>query len=70
MDKAEIDWSSLLIYGDINWLYNVIYQPSLFAHINSIDTLHSNRKFWKTTLWNSSVLDKVYGYDSDGVYTE
>ena len=26
----------------------MIYQPSLFAHINSIDTMHSNRKFWKT----------------------
>ena len=26
----------------------MIYQPSLFAHINSIDTMHSNRKFWKS----------------------
>ena len=26
----------------------MIYQPSLFAHINSIDTMHSNRKFLKT----------------------
>ena len=26
----------------------MIHQPSLFAHINSIDTMHSNRKFWKT----------------------
>ena len=26
----------------------MIYQPLLFAHINSIDTMHSNRKFWKT----------------------
>ena len=33
--KAEINWSSLLIYGDLNYYYNVIYQPSLFAHINS-----------------------------------
>ena len=31
---AEINWSSLLIYGDLNYYYNVIYQPSLFAHIN------------------------------------
>ena len=35
MYKAEINWSSLLIYGDINYYYNVIYQPSLVAHINS-----------------------------------
>ena len=33
--KAEINWSSLLIYGDLNQYYNVIYQPLLFAHINS-----------------------------------
>ena len=26
----------------------MIYQPSMFAHINSIDIMHSNRKFWKT----------------------
>ena len=26
----------------------MIYQPSLFAHINSIETMHSNLKFWKT----------------------
>ena len=26
----------------------MIYQPSLFAHINSIDTMHSNGKFWNT----------------------
>ena len=32
--KAE-KWSSLLIYGYLNYYYNVIYQPSLFAHINS-----------------------------------
>ena len=25
--------------------YNVIYQPSLFAHINSIDTMYSSREF-------------------------
>ena len=33
--KAEINWSSLLIHGDLNNYYNVIYQPSLFALINS-----------------------------------
>ena len=33
--KAEINWSSLLIYGDLNFNYNVIYQPLLFALINS-----------------------------------
>ena len=26
----------------------MIYHPLLFAHINSIDTMHSNRKFYKT----------------------
>ena len=26
----------------------MIYQPSLFAQINSIYTMHSNRMFWKT----------------------
>ena len=33
--KAEINCSSLWIYGDLNYHYNVIYQPSLFPHINS-----------------------------------
>ena len=33
MYQAEI--ISLLIYGDLNYYYNVIYQPSLFAHIHS-----------------------------------
>ena len=33
--KAEINWSSLLIYGNLNYYYNKIHQPSLFAHINS-----------------------------------
>ena len=32
---AGINLSSLLIYGDLNYYNNVIYQPSLFAHINS-----------------------------------
>ena len=45
--KAEINWRSLLIYGDLNYYYNVIYQPSLFDHINS-RFMHSNQKFWKT----------------------
>ena len=43
MYKAEIKLSSLLIYGE--QIYNVIYQSSLFAHINSIDTMHSNPMF-------------------------
>ena len=30
---AEIN--SLIIHDDSNYYYNVIYQPSLFAHINS-----------------------------------
>ena len=33
--KAEINWSSLLIYGDFNYCHNVIYHPSLFANIKS-----------------------------------
>ena len=32
---SEVLGSSLLIYGDLNQYYNVIYQPSLYAHINS-----------------------------------
>ena len=32
---AEINWSSLLIYDDLNYYYNVIYQPLLFAHTHS-----------------------------------
>ena len=33
--KAETNWSSLLIYGDLNLNDNVICQRSLFAYINS-----------------------------------
>ena len=44
--------SSLLIYGDLNYYYSVIYQPSLFAIINSryIYAMHLNLKFWKVTV--------------------
>ena len=48
----------------------MIYQPPLFAHINSIDTMHSNLNSERQSLWNSSVLGKVYGYDLDGVDTD
>ena len=31
----KLFWVSLIIYGDLYYYYNVIYQPSLFSHINS-----------------------------------
>ena len=45
-----MNWSFLLMYGDLNYYYSVNYQPLLFAHINSRYkcTIHSNRKFWNT----------------------
>ena len=33
--NTEMNLSSILIYEDLNYYHNVIYQPSLFAHINS-----------------------------------
>ena len=35
MHKAEINLCFLLIYGDVNYYHNVIYEHSLFAHMNS-----------------------------------
>ena len=55
--KAEIDWSSLLIYGDLYYIYSVSFQPSLFAHKNSRYIYHtSNRKSENQSLSNSSFL--------------
>ena len=59
MYKAELR-SSLFIYCDLNY-YNVIYQPSLFAHINSryhafkaevLKDSHSKTvQFWATYMY-------------------
>ena len=59
-----MNWSSLLNYGDLNYYYNVIYQISLFSHINSRNLAFKSEK---QSLWNSSVLGKVYGYNPGGV---
>ena len=62
---------SLLIYGALNLYYNVIYQPSLFAHINRRyhafkaevlkDSHCETAQFWARY---------IYIYNSDGVDTD
>ena len=54
----------------ISYYYDVIYQPSMIAHINSILPCIQIGSSERQSLGNSSVLGKVYGYNSDGVDTD